>query len=101
MLSHIFTLAEGGSGFVSKATFARGGTMTETTSNPMFAPPIARGPGHGAWGATGHRTYSASSIAFIPVNGVLVKTQVITQTIQIGTSPDNFATTAATGKRFQ
>lgn len=89
-----------GAPFLSLLTFARGGTMTETTSNPMFAPPIARGPGHGVWGATGHRTYSASSIAFITVSGVLAKTQVITQTIKFGTSPDNFATTAATVQFF-
>lgn len=77
-----------GAPFLSLLTFARGGTMTETTSNPMFAPPIARGPGHGVSGSTGHHTYTASSIALITVNGVLAKTQVITQTIKIANNPD-------------
>ena len=89
-----------GAPFLSLLTFARGGTMTETTSNPRFAPPIARGPGHGVWGSTGHHTYTASSIALITVNGVLAKTQVITQTIKIADNPDNFTTTAATVQFF-
>ena len=34
--------------FYSLLTFNEGGTMTETTANPMFFP-AERGPGHGVW----------------------------------------------------
>src|SRR5271155_2556693 len=85
--------------FISLLTFAQGGTMTETTSNPMLAPPVVRGPGHGVWSETGHRTYRASSIALITINGVLAKTQTITQKIEV-TGPDDFTTTEATVEFF-
>lgn len=109
-----------GAPFLSLLTFARGGTMTETTSNPMLAPPIVRGPGHGVWSYKGGRRYRASSIALITVNGVLAKSQVITQRIELKNGLDDFDTTkvsvqffdpagnllmtgcaTATGKRFE
>jgi hypothetical protein len=50
--------------FKSSLTFDAGGTMTETTDNPMFFPAV-RGPGHGVWDHTGRHTYSAHSQAFV------------------------------------
>jgi hypothetical protein len=85
--------------FHSLLTFARGGTLTETTSNPLFFP-AQRGPGHGIWDYAGHRTFSAASLAFITLNGVLVKTQKLTQTIEIGNNPDAFTTTKASIQFF-
>ena len=86
----------------------------------MFFPAF-RGPGHGVWNRTGLRTYTASSLAYITLNGVLIKKQRITQTIEMGDDdPNSFNTTeasvqfydpsgnllatgcaAATGKRFE
>jgi hypothetical protein len=107
-----------GGPFESLLTFNRGGTMTETTSNPLFFPAL-RGPGHGVWGRIGRSSYNATSLAFITLNGSLTKTQKITQTIELE-DPDDFTTTeasvqfydpagnllvtgcaAATGKRFE
>jgi hypothetical protein len=88
-----------GAPFQSLLTFARGGTMTETTANPLFFP-AQRGPGHGVWSHTGHQKYSASSLAFITVNGALAETQKITQTIEIGENPDEFTTTEASVQFF-
>ena len=51
-----------GSPFMSLLTFARGGTMTETTSSPMFFPAL-RGPGHGVWSNLRGDSYKASSIS--------------------------------------
>jgi hypothetical protein len=79
--------------FLSLLTFARGGTMTETTSNPLFYPAV-RGPGHGVWQHLNDR-YQASSIALITLNGVLTQEQIIRQTIHMGNDPNLFQTTAA------
>lgn len=79
--------------FLSLLTFAHGGTMTETTSNPMFYPAV-RGPGHGVWQHFNGR-YQASSIALITVNGVLIQEQIIRQNIQMGNNPNLFQTTSA------
>lgn len=49
---------------VSMLTFAHGGTMTEATSNPAFAPG-QRGPGHGYWERTGRTSYRFVMQAFI------------------------------------
>jgi hypothetical protein len=86
--------------FLSSASFARGGTMTETTSSPAFYP-AERGPGHGVWSHTGGQNYRASSIAFITVQGVLAKIQVITQTIVLDTDRDTFETPKATVQFFK
>jgi hypothetical protein len=83
-----------GNPFESFLTFARGGTLLETTANPMFFPAV-RGPGHGVWSHTNHHKFKAVSIAFITVNGVLVRTQTITQTIEMGNDPNKFTTPSA------
>jgi hypothetical protein len=85
--------------FLSLLTFAHGGTMTETTSNPMFYPAV-RGPGHGVWQRNGgrdtdDRRYQASSLALVTVNGVLTQEQIIRQNIQMGNNPNTFQTTSA------
>lgn len=82
-----------GSPFSSLLTFARGGTLTEATANPMFYP-AERGPGHGVWTKTGNGYYSASSTAFITLNGVLAKTQKISQSISMGSNTDSFSSAA-------
>jgi hypothetical protein len=88
------TGAQIGAPFQSLLTFARGGTMTETTSNPMFFP-AERGPGHGVWSASRNGTYSAASMAFITLNGVLTMTQKITQQITMGDDRNQFTTSGA------
>jgi hypothetical protein len=85
--------------FKSLLTFDAGGTLTETTDNPMFFPAL-RGPGHGVWHHTGWHTYSADSLAFVTVNGMLAKTQKISQTIEIANDPKQFTTTAASVQFF-
>jgi hypothetical protein len=81
-----------GSPFPSLLSFARGGTLTETTANPNFFP-SERGPGHGEWSA-GKHAYSAASTAFITLNGALQMTQLIRQTITMGSNPDAFDSVA-------
>ncbi len=80
-----------GTPFQSLLTFNEGGTMTETTANPAVFPAV-RGPAHGVWSHTGWHTYSADMKALITLNGALVKTQEISQTIEIGDDPDQFTT---------
>jgi hypothetical protein len=48
--------------FPALLTFARGGTLTETTTG---FPPALRTPGHGFWRHTGGQTYIAVSEAFL------------------------------------
>lgn len=89
-----------GAPFYSLLTFADGGTMTENTANPLFYPAI-RGPGQGVWSRNRHgKQYSASTIAFITMNGSLVKTQKITQTIDMGPGQNDFTTPHATVEFF-
>ena len=90
-----------GETFFSLLTFNRGGTVTETTANPAFVPPTVRGPGHGIWRHDGRRGYGyeAATTAFITVNGVLSRTQTITQTIELE-GPDRLKTTSASVKFF-
>jgi hypothetical protein len=88
-----------GAPFLSLLTFVRGGTVTETTANPAFVPPTVRGPGHGIWKHAEHRTYEATTTAFITVNGTLVRTQTITQTIELE-GEDSLKTTSASVKFF-
>jgi hypothetical protein len=83
-----------GEPFLSLLTFSRGGTLVESTSNPMFFPAV-RGDGHGVWSATGRQTYRAVSIAFITLNGELAKTQTITQKIEMGADPNTFEVPSA------
>jgi hypothetical protein len=93
-LQNCQTGAAMGNPFFSLLTFARGGTAVETTANPMFFPAV-RGPGHGVWSHTGPHTFRAVTVAFITSSGVLVKTQTITQTIEMGDDPDSFTTPSA------
>jgi len=80
--------------FNSLLTFARGGTLMESTASPAFFPAV-RGPGHGVWSHSNHhRTFKAVSVAHITLNGALAKTQTITQTIVFGDDPDSFNSTA-------
>lgn len=82
-----------GKPFSSLLTFMRGGTMVESTVNPMFFPAV-RGPGHGYWSHTNHHQFKAVTVAFISVNGVLAKTQTITQAIEMRNDPDQFQSSA-------
>lgn len=50
--------------FFSLLSFGRAGTLIETTNNPGFEPG-QRSSGQGVWSYKGHRTFSASSDAFI------------------------------------
>jgi hypothetical protein len=50
--------------FSSMLLFSRGGTLSETTSNPGFAPG-QRSTGFGTWAAASDDTYTASDVAFI------------------------------------
>jgi len=86
------TGAQVGGPFQSLLTFARGGTLTETTANPMFYP-SERGPGHGVWREI-EGGYSASSVAFITLNGALTTTQTITQKITMRDDPNRFSSQA-------
>ncbi len=88
--------------FHSILTFADGGTMSEDTTNPVFAPG-QRGAGQGYWHYEGGRTFYAKSIAFINFNtplppaGPVFKTgtQTIEQTIQfMHDNPDEWSSTA-------
>ncbi len=88
-----------GQPFQSLLTFAQGGTITETTSNPGFFPAV-RSSGHGNWSSTGDRLYTASTIAFITLNGVLAKTQTITQGVIQMTADNAFQTPSATVKFY-
>ncbi len=88
--------------FHSILTFADGGTMSEDTTNPVFAPG-QRGAGQGYWHYEGGRTFYAKSIAFINFNTPLppagpvfkIGTQTIEQTIQfMHDNPDEWSSTA-------
>ena len=89
-----------GAPFLSSESFARGGTLTGTTSSPAFFP-AERGPDHGVWSHTGGQNYRASSLAFITVQGVLTKIQVITQAIVLDRDGDRFDTTKAAIQFFK
>jgi hypothetical protein len=52
----------------SLMSFAAGGTMTETTSNPWFLPG-QRSPGLGYWERNGHQSYEAVFQAYVPFTG--------------------------------
>lgn len=82
-----------GDPFLSLLTYNRGGTMTDTTSNPQFGQSV-RGPGHGVWIHTNHHSYKVLSAAFVTMNGTLVSTQFLTQAINV-TTPDDYVVPAA------
>jgi hypothetical protein len=89
--------------FWSLLSFARGGTLTETTSAPVFLPG-QRTPGHGVWSSTDENTYSAVSEAFIlfdsPTNppGLKTGTQKIIQAIVL--NDENHFSSLASVKFF-
>jgi hypothetical protein len=60
--------------FTSMLLFSRGGTLTETTSNPGFLPG-QRSVGFGTWALNDDGTYSASDVAFILFAGGAGPTQ--------------------------
>jgi len=77
--------------FSSIVMFSRGGTVTESTSNPAFEPG-QRGTGLGVWWLNEDGTYSATDVAYIlftssnyapgpPPVGFAAGTQAITHTI--------------------
>lgn len=74
-------------------TFAKGGTLTETTTG---FPPALRTPGHGVWSFFGERSYTGVSEAFLfnPA-GVWTGTQRLTQSIEIGQDGDELNSTAS------
>jgi hypothetical protein len=81
-----------GSPFRSLLSFARGGTMTETTAR--FSPAV-RGPGHGIWQHIQGSTFSSTFEAFL-YNPAAVWTewQSLTQTIEIGHDPNTWTANA-------
>lgn len=85
--------------FAAMLTFAQGGTMTGTTSAPLFRPG-QRSSDHGVWTRTRGNEYSAVSEAFIlfdspaPPLPLHRGTQRIAQTITMGGS-DTFESDAA------
>jgi len=79
--------------FLSLLTYNRGGTMTDSTSNPQFGQSV-RGPGHGVWIHTNDHSYKVFSAAFVTMNGTLVSTQFLTQAIDV-TTPDSYVVPAA------
>ena len=84
-------------GIVAYLTFARGGTITETNSNPFFEPG-QRGPGHGYWERTGRTSYQFVVQAFIQFDSTQPPFrytrgyQRLDQTLELQT-PDEFSTT--------
>jgi hypothetical protein len=79
--------------FSSMVMFSRGGTVTESTSNPAFQPG-QRGTGLGVWWLNDDGTYSATDVAYIlftssnyspgpPPVGFAAGTQAITHTITL------------------
>ena len=79
-----------GPAFEGLLTFARGGTLLESTAAPAHFPSV-RGNGHGVWSNTyRHRTFNAVFVAQITLNGVLTRTQTVRQTIVVGDNGDTF-----------
>lgn len=79
--------------FPALNTFARGGTLIDTTT---ATGPALRSPGHGLWEQTGSHRFRAYSVAFLfnPAN-VSIGRQTITQTIEIGEDPAELTSTAS------
>jgi hypothetical protein len=95
--------------FTALLTFAEGGTMAESTTNPAFAAG-QRGPGAGLWKFEGHRTYSAKDEAFLffttpatttpPNPGFEAGSQVLAQTIEFKDDDSDHWTSSATTQFF-
>jgi hypothetical protein len=72
--------------FRSLLSFARGGTMAETTAHVS---PALRTPGRGIWQQTEGSTFTSTFEAFLfSPAGVWTNTQRLTQTIEIGDDPN-------------
>lgn len=88
--------------FSSLLTFARGGTLTETTANAAFQPG-QRSPGHGIWSFAGVNHFKAASSAYIlfdsdahpPVPAFARGQQRISQDITMSADPDVFTSVAS------
>jgi len=88
--------------FQSLLTFARGGTLTGTTSSPDFLPG-QRSPDHGVWSPAGGHAFRAVEEAFILFDspsrpnrrGLRSGTQRINQTIELK-NDDEFTSSAST-----
>ena len=81
-----------GSPFRSLLSFARGGTMTETTAR--FSPAV-RGPGHGIWQQVQGSTFSSTLEAFLyNPSGVWIEWHRLKQTIQIGDDTNTWTANA-------
>jgi hypothetical protein len=80
--------------FLSLLTYNRGGTMTDSTSNPQFGQSV-RGPGHGVWTHTNDHSYKVFSAAFVTMNATLVSTQFLKQAIDVTTPNDYVVPTAS------
>ncbi|HMI53334.1 MAG TPA: hypothetical protein VK525_17605 [Candidatus Saccharimonadales bacterium] len=88
--------------FAALLTYADGGTMTGSTTNPAFA--IGqRGPDQGIWSQEGRRTYISKDSSFLffttapnpPANpGFSAGQQTLTQTIEFKNDPDQFESDA-------
>jgi len=79
--------------FQSLLTFGSEGTLVETTANPGFYP-AQRGPGHGDWNRSGIRAFTASSLAYVTLDGQLTMKQRIDQNIEFEGGPDKFHSVA-------
>jgi len=77
--------------FSSMLLFSRGGTLTETTSNPGFLPG-QRSIGVGTWDRGEHGTYSAIDVAYIQFTGGAFTqgTQKLTHSITLDHDADAF-----------
>ena len=90
--------------FQSMLTFAEGGVLTGTTSNPAFQPG-QRSPDHGIWSAENDHTYKFLSEAYIlfgtepnpPAPGFPQGVQRLTQTVDLN---GNQLTTNGTAEFF-
>ncbi len=91
-----------GKPFQALLTFAPGGTMTGSTTNPGFAVG-QRGTDQGIWSYEGHHNYKAKSLSFLfyttpatpPASpGFQAGTQTITQEIEFKNGRDEFSADA-------
>ena len=93
-----------GSPFSSMVMFSRGGTVTESTSNPAFQPG-QRGTGLGVWWLNDDGTYGATDVAYImftssnyapgpPPVGFAAGTQEITHSINLNRASSQWTDTA-------
>lgn len=77
--------------FVSLLAFARGGTMSETTNNPVFQPG-QRSSGYGTWAHVSDNVYTSTDEAFILFTaGPFIRgTQRINHSITVERGGDEF-----------